>query len=157
MGSLSSSLEDYLEAIAVICRRDGVARVKDIAAALGVKDASVVGALRCLKEEGLVVQERYGFVRLTEAGNAIAGSVIHSHEVICHFLEAILGVDPKTAAADACRIEHVVSVQTLRKLRAVAEFLEGRVHRDLDWRTEFLTFYREQARAAGKEGSCDAG
>jgi DtxR family transcriptional regulator, Mn-dependent transcriptional regulator len=156
MGSLSSSLEDYLEAVAVICRRDGVARVKDIAAALGVKDASAVGALRCLKEQGLVEQERYGFVRLTEAGDAVACSVIRSHEVICHFLEAVLGVDPKTAAEDACRIEHVASEQTVRKLRAVAEFLEGMVHRDLDWQAEFRDFCRKRADATRRGRGHDA-
>jgi DtxR family Mn-dependent transcriptional regulator len=65
---LSASLEDYLEAIYNLAEAKKVARSRDIAEALGVSRASVTGALRALKEKGLIEHEPYGYVTLTEAG-----------------------------------------------------------------------------------------
>jgi DtxR family transcriptional regulator, Mn-dependent transcriptional regulator len=148
---LTQAMEDYVEVVAQLSRETGMARVKDIAAALGVSTASVVGALRALKDKGLVEQERYGFVRLTATGSSVAEGVIHSHEVICHFLETVLDLDPETAATDACRIEHAASPETIRRLRALAEFLEHAAHRDLDWPAEFNAFCRQRGAKGGAE------
>lgn len=146
---LSAQMEDYIEAIGQICRQNKVARVKDIAARLEVSTASVVGALRSLKGKGLVVQERYGYVNLTALGGQTAQAVIHRHEVLSHFLESILGLDSETAASDACRIEHAVSHETVRRLRAAAAFIESEAHDDLDWGREFRKFYRKHAEDRG--------
>jgi len=146
---LSAQMEDYLEAIFELCRDQGVARVKDIASRLKVTNPSVVGAVRTLKRKKLVRQEHYGFIRLTDEGQELAQSVLHRHRVLAHFLESILGLDKPTAARDACRIEHAVSPETVRRLRAVAAFLQSEAHEDLDWTREFKRFYRTY-RESGK-------
>ena len=146
---LSAQMEDYLETIFVLCQDKGVARVKDIASRLKVTNPSVVGALRTLKRKKLVRQERYGFIRLTDQGRELARSVLHRHSVLTHFLESILGLDADTAANDACRIEHAVSPETVRRLRAVAAFLQSEAHEDLDWTREFKRFYSNY-RESGK-------
>jgi DtxR family Mn-dependent transcriptional regulator len=146
---LSAQMEDYLEAIFELCRDNGVARVKDIALRLKVTNPSVVGAVRTLKRKKLVRQERYGFIRLTDQGRELARSVLDRHRALAHFLESILGLDAETAAGDACRIEHAVSQETVRRLRAVAAFLLSEAHEDLDWKREFKQFYRNY-RESGK-------
>ncbi len=113
----SSSLQDYMEAILTLNRQNKVARVKDIAKLLDVKSASVVGALKTLAQRGLLVHERYGYVELTPEGKRVAQQVLERHEVLIAFLHEVLGVNYEVAVRDACRIEHHLSEQTLRKLR----------------------------------------
>jgi len=138
---LSSQMEDYLEAIYHLCRDEGVARVKAIADRLEVTNPSVVGAIRKLKYRNLVIQEPYGYVRLTMEGEEIGGAITHRHEVLSDFLKNILGLDHKTASVDACKIEHAVSPETVRRLRAVAEFIKQEPQINVDWEKEFKRFY----------------
>jgi DtxR family Mn-dependent transcriptional regulator len=116
VGELSSSLEDYLEAILVLTREKKVARVRDIAARLGVAMSSVDGALRRLADEDLVRHERYEFVELTEKGVALARKIFDRHNLLTHLLHDILGVDAETAEKDACAIEHHVSQKTIQSI-----------------------------------------
>jgi DtxR family Mn-dependent transcriptional regulator len=139
-------MEDYLEAIYHLCRDEGVARVKAIADRLEVTTPSVVGAIRKLKERNLVIQEPYGYIRLTEEGEEIGGAISHNHEVLSEFLKDILGLDHETASVDACKIEHAVSAETVRRLRAVAEFIKQGPQINVDWEKEFKRFYREYLR-----------
>jgi DtxR family Mn-dependent transcriptional regulator len=143
---LSSQMEDYLEAIYHLCRDEGVARVKAIADRLEVTTPSVVGAIRKLKDRNLVIQEPYGYVRLTLEGEEIGGAVTHKHEVLSAFLKDILGLDPETASVDACRIEHAVSAETVTRLRAVAQFIRQAPQINVDWGKEFKRFYRDYLR-----------
>jgi len=116
VGELSSSLEDYLEAILVLAREKKVARVRDIAARLGVAMSSVDGALRRLADENLVRHERYEFVELTDKGVALARKIFDRHKLLTHLLHDILGVDAETAEKDACAIEHHVSQKTIQSI-----------------------------------------
>ncbi len=144
--NLTSQMEDYLEAIYHLCRDEGVARVKAIADRLEVTTPSVVGAIRKLKDRNLVIQEPYGYVRLTMEGEEIGGAISHNHEVLSDFLKEILGLDHETASVDACKIEHAVSAETVRRLRAVAEFIRQEPQINVDWEKEFKRFYREYLR-----------
>jgi DtxR family Mn-dependent transcriptional regulator len=116
MSNLTSSMEDYLEAISIASVQDGTARVKDIRALMGVKTPSVTGALQVLAKHGLIAHEKYGRVQLTKKGAAIASEVKKKHVVISAFLRDIVGVFPTTADIDACKIEHVLSKETFTKL-----------------------------------------
>lgn len=144
--NLTSQMEDYLEAIYHLCRDEGVARVKAIADRLEVTTPSVVGAIRKLKDRNLVIQEPYGYVRLTMEGEEIGGAISHNHEVLSDFLKEILGLDHETASVDACKIEHAVSAETVRRLRAVAEFIRQEPQINVEWEKEFKRFYREYLR-----------
>jgi DtxR family Mn-dependent transcriptional regulator len=144
--NLSSQMEDYLEAIYHLCRDEGVARVKAIADRLEVTTPSVVGAIRKLKDRNLVIQEPYGYVRLTLEGEEIGGAISHNHEVLSDFLKDVLGLDHETASVDACKIEHAVSPETVSRLRAVAEFIKQGPQINVDWEKEFKRFYREYLR-----------
>ncbi len=115
--NLTSNMEDYLKAIMTLQEEQKVARVRDIARQLKVKMPSVTGAVRNLAEKGLVNYERYSFVTLTEKGRKIAGEIISRHQILYEFLTRVLLVDMEIAELDACRIEHVVSPQTMAKLK----------------------------------------
>lgn len=114
---LSQSLEDYLEMIHMLHVGGGVARVKDIAEALSVKMPSVAKAVLELKKLGLVTQEPYSGVELTEAGEKMATDVLNRHMLLKSFLVR-LGVSEDVADKDACSMEHILSAETLSKIEA---------------------------------------
>ena len=118
---LSSNMEDYLEAIFVAQHEDGLARVTDVRDLLGVKTPSVTGALRVLAEKGYLKHEPYKGVKLTAKGRRAAEDVKARHAILSSFLTDVLGVKPKTADIDACKMEHTISRETLDKLH---EFLQ---------------------------------
>ena len=112
---LTQSLEDYLEMVHMLRLANGIARVKDIAAALSVKMPSVAKAILELKKLGLVTQEPYSGVELTEEGRKAAADVLNRHILLKGFLIR-LGVSEAIADKDACSMEHILSAETLVKI-----------------------------------------
>lgn len=113
---MTQSLEDYLEAIYRLISEDRPAQVRDVARMLSVKMPSVVRALHELKRLGLVTQEPYASIELTVKGRRVARHVLGRHELLRDFLMK-LGVTRKTADRDACQMEHILSAETLDKIR----------------------------------------
>ena len=112
---LTQSLEDYLEMVHMLRLANGLARVKDIAAALSVKMPSVAKAMVELKKMGLVRQEPYSGVELTEEGQRVAAMILNRHILLKGFLIK-LGVYEAIADKDACCMEHILSAETLGKI-----------------------------------------
>jgi DtxR family transcriptional regulator, Mn-dependent transcriptional regulator len=123
MEKMSESLEDYLEAICQICEKSQVARVKELSRRLGVKSASVVGALRVLRDKGLVSQEPYGYIKLTRSGEKAALDVLRRHRALYGFFSDVLGLDPAVAEHEACRAEHALNKETFKRLSRLQEFI----------------------------------
>ncbi len=113
---LTESLENYLETIGMLVRKNKIARVKDISKELGVKNSSVNIALNVLADKGLIIHEKYGYVELTSEGQKIADDIQHKEDILLRFFTEILGVDKDIALKDACRMEHTISDETLAKL-----------------------------------------
>jgi DtxR family transcriptional regulator, Mn-dependent transcriptional regulator len=122
---LSSSLEDYLETIAVLKHQKGAARVRDISELMGVRSSSVNSALATLSKMGLAEHERYGRITLTPEGEKAAAAVQNRHTVLFDFLTSVLNIQPATAQEDACSIEHCVSAETLAKFSRFLEFVKS--------------------------------
>jgi len=120
---LSQSLEDYLEMVHILRLANGIARVKDIAAALTVKMPSVAKAIIELKKLGLVTQEPYSGVELTAEGERVAAMILNRHILLKGFLIK-LGVSEAIADKDACCMEHILSAETLCKIE---EFMNVKV------------------------------
>ena len=121
---ISSTLEDYLEAILRLMTDQGAARVRDIAKALSVSNSSVTVALQRLAEKQLVNYSPYELVTLTESGQEVAKEVYRRHEIIHRFLTEVLSVNEEQAEANACRMEHAVDRDVLDRLLQFLEFLE---------------------------------
>ena len=120
---LSQSLEDYLEMVHMLRLANGIARVKDIAAALTVKMPSVAKAMIELKKLGLVTQEPYSGVELTEEGERVAAMILNRHILLKSFLIK-LGVSEAIADKDACCMEHILSAETLGKIEDFMKLAE---------------------------------
>ncbi len=118
---LTPTLEDYLEAITILEKEKGKARIKDIGNYLKVKNSSVVSAISSLVENGYVRHERYSYVELTKKGKATAEEIHKKHRTIVKFLINILKVDEITAREDACKIEHIISHKTYKKIASAVE------------------------------------
>lgn len=110
------SREDYLEAILVLSRKLPLVRSIDVANYMEFSKPSVSVAVSNLKSALLLTVEPDGGLHLTEAGRALAEQIYERHRLLTEWLIG-LGVDEETAAADACRIEHVISQQSFEALR----------------------------------------
>lgn len=123
IGHLTESLEDYLEIMYRLLQTQRVVRVRDIAREKQVKTSSVISALRRLDKEGLVDYKAREYVDLTPEGRDLAFRVYQRHTFLKRFLMDFLQVDPVTAEADACSMEHAISVTTLERIASMSEFL----------------------------------
>lgn len=113
MQYLTASLEDYLEIIHILRQSVSDVGVTDIAKAMGISKPSVTRAIKSLKNNSLVIQEKYGKIVLTPEGERMAESVYSRHKVLRKFLTEVLKISEGTAEIDACKIEHVISKETL--------------------------------------------
>ena len=123
MSAMTQSQEDYLETIYMIIKDGQPALVRDVARLLNVKMPSVVKAIHELKKLGLVEQKPYADIVLTAKGRRVAGLVLNRHTLLRNFLMK-LGVSRVTADKDACLMEHILSAETIDKIRT---FNEGQV------------------------------
>ena len=117
---LHASGEDYLEAILVLQKQKGMVRSVDVARHMGVSKPSVCHAVATLKNGGFLTLDDGFFLHLTNIGREVAEQIYEKHRFFTERLIAA-GVDPEIAEADACRIEHVISEESFRRLKAAME------------------------------------
>ena len=117
---LHASGEDYLETILVLQKKLGMVRSVDVARHMEVTKPSVCVAVNTLKDGGFLIMDENHFLHLTDIGREVAEKIYERH---CFFTEQLIaaGVDPETAEADACRIEHIISDESFLRLKEVAE------------------------------------
>ena len=113
---VNESAENYLETILILGKKHPSVRSVDIAEELGFKKSSVSVAMKNLREKGHIVVSKEGFITLTDSGRAIAEMIYERHELLSAWLTR-LGVDPETAAEDACRIEHGISAESFEAIK----------------------------------------
>lgn len=123
---ISSSLEDYLEAIAEIIEHNGHAHTKDIADRLRVKMPSVTNALQALSVRGLIEYRSHAPVVLTSLGAKKAAVIRHRHTVLKRFFGEILKLEAGDADSAACRIEHVIGETVLSRFVVLTEAVGDR-------------------------------
>ena len=149
--TLTSSMEDYLEAIALLKKSKGIARVRDIGRLLGVKTPSVTGALAVLADNGLIIHERYGYVELTAQGRIFARNIQARHDMLVRFLTKVLNIEYDTARKDACKMEHSISEETFDKLTKFIDFIEGSHRNDQSvWLKEFNCYLKDYSKRKTK-------
>lgn len=112
---ITVSSENYLEVIYDLAAEGKSVRSVDVAKEMDVSKASVNKAVGVLRDAGYVTQQLYGSIELTPSGRARAKEVMLRHQVIKRFLIQILGVNEVQADEDACRMEHVVSEETMAR------------------------------------------
>ena len=114
--SIHESGENYLEQLLLLSKEKEKVRAVDLCAALGFSRPTVSVMLRELRAGGFVIVADNGGLLLTEKGELLAKKIYERHCLICEALMA-LGVSRETAREDACKIEHDISEETVKKLR----------------------------------------
>ena len=113
---IHESAENYLEAILALSEK-GAVRSIDVAQHLNFSKPSVSRAMSLLRENGYVIMDDDGLLHLTDTGYEIASRIYERHQLLTTWLTR-LGVDPKVAAEDACKIEHDLSVESFEAIKS---------------------------------------
>ena len=130
---ISASLEDYLEAIYEIIEEKQAVRAKDIADRLDVAASSVTIALRGLVKRELINHVPYDVITLTPSGKKIAKEVSRKHGILKQFFVKVLAVKESVADECACKMEHVVPDEVMKKFVEFIKFEETCNHGGTKW------------------------
>lgn len=121
MHEIQESGEMYLETILRLSKRLANVRSIDVANEMGYSKPSVSRGVGILREDGYIVVDDSGYLTLTASGRAIAEKIYERHQVLSNILEQI-GVTPEVAAADACKLEHVISDESFAAIKKICKF-----------------------------------
>lgn len=149
---IQESGENYLETILILEMEKGNVRSIDVANHLEFSKASISRAMGILKEAGYITVDEGGNILLTEAGREKANQIYERHQLIQRFLMECLEVSEETAEKDACRIEHVVSEETVEQIRAWIEAAEEFEQMTQQVTTANLDLQKQLEEMAGLEG-----
>ena len=136
---VSHSAAHHLMATDDLIQRLGYARVSDVARQLNITRGSVSISLQPLKKAGLIIQDENRHLRLSERGQALVDAIKVKRQIVWRLFRELLGVTPNQAEIDACKLEHLVSNETARRLISFLRFFDEKpqVARDFleAWRT----------------------
>ncbi len=110
------SVQDYLETILILSKKNPIVRSIDIANELSYSKPSVSVAMKNLRTREYITVSNEGHSELTQAGRELAETVYERHTLIHNWLIAI-GVSPEVAAEDACKIEHDISDESFEAIK----------------------------------------
>ena len=110
----------YLESIYVLSKAQGTVRSIDISEYMGYSKPSVSRAVSLLKNGGYITMDKDNLIALTDSGLEIAQKIFDRHTLIANLLIR-LGVSEKTAAEDACKLEHSISDESFEAIRRYME------------------------------------
>lgn len=124
--AISSSLEDYLEAIAEIIESQGHAHTKEIAEKMKVKIPSVTNALLSLHARGLIYYQSHSPVMLTASGAERAAVIRHRHKALRDFYLRVLKLNEQEADEAACKMEHIIGEKVMSRFVVLSDAIENR-------------------------------
>jgi len=122
--------ENYLETIFMLKKEKGAVRSIDIARELNFSKPSISRAMGILREEGYIVMDKEGYIELTEAGKKKAEEIYERHRLLTRFLQRVAAVDYEIAERDACKMEHILSEETIQGLKAFLQRMEIRIKKE---------------------------
>src|SRR4029450_1237830 len=116
----SSTVENYLKAIhqgqSALPRHERLVPMGQVASALGVTPGTATTMVKALSESGLAEYEPYSGVRLTAAGEKLAGLVLRRHRLVGRFLVKVMGMSWAEVHDEAEQLEHVVSERLIERI-----------------------------------------
>ena len=115
---LHQSGEDYLEAVLILQKKNGMVRSVDLARHMGFSKPSISHAVGVLKNGGFLTVDEKGFLHLTDIGKEVSEKIYERHQFFTEWF-VYVGVDRETAEQDACQIEHVISDESFQKIKDV--------------------------------------
>ncbi len=148
---VTHSMAHYLMAIQELLKRQGYARVTDVARELEITPGSASVSIRALKAKGYVSEDHNRFLGLTDEGEKIAHDVHMAHKSFQVFMMDVLGVSAEQANIDSCKIEHLVSSETREKMMVFLQFVRG----DNQAAKEFMKAFRSFDFTCPGAGKCE--
>lgn len=131
---ITHSAAHYLMAVDSLRDSLGYARVTDVAEMLEVSRGAASMSLSHLKKRGWVAEDPNRFLLLTEEGEQMARLVEHNFRILQKFFEEVLGVPKGEAMADACKMEHLMSLDTGRRIVWLMRYILGDKDRSKEMR-----------------------
>jgi DtxR family Mn-dependent transcriptional regulator len=113
---ITHSAAHHLMAVLELKAKRGYARVTDVAKHLNITSGSASTNLKSLKDRGLIIEDENRFLHLSEQGDYLAKLVVKRKKLLLDFLSRILKVSAEQAEIDACKTEHLLSIETTKKL-----------------------------------------
>ena len=118
--------EDMLEQICLIANAGAEITVEELCGRMNMSRREVNFYLKQLKTHGYVVREKETYAELqgkeaksgiflTELGKITGEEFQYRHEILTQFLQFV-GVSEEKAKEDACRMEHVISEETVQQI-----------------------------------------
>lgn len=120
---ISHSVAHHLTAIGELTAEHGYARVSDVARHLDITRGSVSLTLKALRQKNYVLEDENKFLRLSPEGQRIVNQILAKRRIVRTFLHDVLKLDPHRAEVDACKVEHLLSVETGTALLRFLRFL----------------------------------
>lgn len=122
---LSSSLEDYLEAIFLVGQEKNAVRPGDITRRMGVGNSSVTRALHVLSERGMILHAPYDHISLTDRGRGRAKELVSRHRIFREFFTVFLCIEGKEADDMACKMEHALTRSAYCRFAAFMKYIRS--------------------------------
>ncbi|CAN5198289.1 hypothetical protein BH09SUM1_BH09SUM1_24290 [soil metagenome] len=132
---ITHSMAHYLMAIHELHKRQGYARVTDVARELEITAGSASVSIKALKLKGWVDEDHNRFLLLTVEGDKLAHEIHVNNKLVVQFLTQVLGLTDAQANIDACKMEHLVSSAMRSKMLAFMHF----IHEDRQVVKDFLS------------------
>jgi DtxR family transcriptional regulator, Mn-dependent transcriptional regulator len=118
---ITHSAAHHLLAIMELTTERGYSRVTDVARHLNITTGSASTNLKSLKQKGLVVEDDNRFLALSPEGQKLAEAIVQRRDILQKFFINVLGVKQEQAEVDACKTEHLLSMETTQKMAKFAE------------------------------------
>ena len=113
---LTNVQEEYLKTIYLLQLNEGKSKLTDIAEKLNKSKASVNSAINNLVELGLVNNEKYGPIVLTDQGKSEAKKIVAANDIVMLFLTDVIGIENEKASEEAQGVKTILSDESLNKL-----------------------------------------
>ena len=117
--AITSSMEDYLEMIYRIRSAGETVRIGALAEMLNVRPSSASKMVSNLKKHGLVSSEKYGYIKLTDAGSELGKYLVFRHDTLHRFLCYINQSDNELEQVE--KIEHFINAKTIGNIEKLLD------------------------------------
>src|SRR5689334_11838053 len=114
--NVSSSKENYIKAIYHLQEEDGIVTTNALARQIDTRAASVTDMLKKLKNQKLVLYEKYRGFRLSPEGKKLALQIIRKHRLWELFLVKKLRFGWEEVHEMAEELEHITSKKLVDRL-----------------------------------------
>lgn len=119
---LSHSSVHHLLAIDSLRKQQGYARLVDVSNHLKISRASVSITIGKLRDKGFVTEDRNRFLNLSGKGTEVVNTVLAKRYIAKEFFRVVLKLQEKISEINACKIEHLLDVETGERLRKFIDY-----------------------------------